>query len=440
MLTRYSDPVISQIWSTDNKYQIWLQVELTVLAAQSRFERSLSSEQLAKINANARVNPLQIAQIEKQIGHDVAAFVDQVSQTLGPEKRFFHFGLTASDVVDTTLSYQLKQVNQHLRSKINQLIDKLKEMALRYQNTYQVGRTHGVHAEPTTFGYKMALWYAEMRRQLTRFDLATQQVEIAKISGAVGNFAHLDPRVQSFVAKKFGLTPSPIASQILQRDRHAFYLQTLALIATSLDKFATEIRHLQRSEVSEVSESFGISQKGSSAMPHKQNPILSENISGLARVMRGYAQSALENVALWHERDISHSSAERIILPDATNLLAFMLTRMQNILTNLVVKEDQMLANLARNQEVIFSQRVLLYLIEKKLYERDAAYRLIQVLTQKALTDKVKLSDLLLEGQVLNYREIDELFDYRYYLRRVNQIYRKLGLLNNSKPKRPVKK
>lgn len=345
MIERYTRPEMGAIWTDENKYNNWLEVE--ILAAEAWAELGdIPKEDVAKIREHASFDINRILEIEKETRHDVVAFTRAVSETLGDERKWVHYGLTSTDVVDTALSYQLKQANAILREDIKRFIDILAVKAKEHKYTVMMGRTHGVHAEPTTFGLKLALWYEEMKRNMERFEAAAKTIETGKISGAVGTYANIDPFVEEYVCSKLGLQAAPISTQTLQRDRHAEYIAALALIATSIDKFATEIRGLQKSEIREVEEFFAKGQKGSSAMPHKRNPIGSENMVGLARVIRGHMVTAYENVSLWHERDISHSSAERIILPDTTIGLNYMLNRFGNIVKNLTVLEDNMKRNM----------------------------------------------------------------------------------------------
>jgi adenylosuccinate lyase len=384
-----------------------------------------------KIRANASFNLDRIREIEKQTRHDVVAFTRSVSESLGEERKWVHYGLTSTDVVDTANSYLIKQANGILRRDLENFREVLKKKAQEHKYTIMMGRTHGVHAEPTTFGLKLALWYAEMERNQARFAAAAQNIEVGKISGAVGTYANIDPFVETYVCEKLGLAAAPISTQTLQRDRHAEYLSTLALIATSLEKFATEIRALQKSEVREVEEYFSPGQTGSSAMPHKRNPIGSENVSGLARVMRGYMVSAYENVPLWHERDISHSSVERIIIPDATILLNYMLNRFSKIIEELTVFPEMMQRNMDRSLGLVFSQQVLLALIDQGL-TREEAYGIVQPIAMEAWRTQSPLLDLLLASpevrKFLSEEAVRACFDYNYHLKHVDMIFARLGL------------
>ncbi len=431
MIERYTRPEMRAIWTEENKFRAWLEVELLACEAWSKLG-VIPEEDVKKLRANAGFDIKRIYEIEEETRHDVVAFTRAVSETLGEEKKWVHYGLTSTDVVDTALSYLLLQANEILEKDLLDFIDILAEKAREHKDTVMMGRTHGVHAEPTTFGLKMALWYEEMKRNLERFRDAKKQIAVGKISGAVGTYANIDPFVEQYVCEKLGLTPAPISTQTLQRDRHAQYMATLALIATSLDKFATEIRGLQKSEMREVEEPFAKGQKGSSAMPHKRNPIGCENISGLARVIRGHMLSAYENVPLWHERDISHSSVERVILPDATQLLNYMLRRFMNIVKNLTVFPENMKRNMDRTFGLIYSQQVLLKLIDKGL-SREKAYDTVQPRAMQAWEEQRSFREIISEDEtvksLLTPEELDDCFDYRYHLKHVDTIFQRLGLL-----------
>ncbi|WP_017472819.1 adenylosuccinate lyase [Amphibacillus jilinensis] len=431
MIERYTRPEMGAIWTDENKYQAWLEVEILACEAWSELG-VIPQADVKKLRQHASFSIDRILEIEQETRHDVVAFTRAVSETLGEEKKWVHYGLTSTDVVDTALSYLLKQANVLIRNDVEQFIDVLKNKAIEHKHTVMMGRTHGVHAEPTTFGLKMALWYEEMKRNLERFNAAAEGIETGKLSGAVGTYANIDPKVEAYVCEKLGLKPAPVSTQTLQRDRHAQYMSALALIATSIEKFATEIRGLQKTETREVEEFFAKGQKGSSAMPHKRNPIGSENMTGMARVIRGYMMTAYENVALWHERDISHSSAERVILPDATIALNYMLNRFSHIVKNLTVFPDNMKRNIDRTYGVIFSQRVLLSLIDQGM-SREMAYDLVQPNAMKAwetatsfrrlIEQEPKITGLLSEAQ------IDDCFDYTYHLKNVDQIFERLELV-----------
>ncbi|KAF0993741.1 adenylosuccinate lyase [Geobacillus sp. TFV-3] len=430
MIERYTRPEMGAIWTEENRFKAWLEVEL--LACEAWAELGvIPKEDVRRLRENASFDVNRIKEIEEETRHDVVAFTRAVSETLGEERKWVHYGLTSTDVVDTALGYLLKQANAILRRDLENFIQVLKEKAREHKYTVMMGRTHGVHAEPTTFGLKLALWYAEMVRNLERFEQAAKMVEVGKISGAVGTYANVDPFVEQYVCEKLGLTPAPISTQTLQRDRHAYYMATLALIATSIEKFAVEIRGLQKSEVREVEEFFAKGQKGSSAMPHKRNPIGSENMTGMARVIRGYMVTAYENVPLWHERDISHSSAERIILPDATIALNYMLNRFATIVKHLLVYPENMKKNMERTFGLIYSQRVLLALIDKGM-TREEAYDLVQPKAMEAWERQVPFRSLLEADERIMSRltkeELDDCFDYRHHLKHVDTIFTRLGL------------
>ncbi len=430
MLERYTRKEMGNIWTEQNRYQAWLEVEILACEAWAELG-DIPKEDVAKIRANAKFDVDRIHEIELETRHDVVAFTRSVSESLGAERKWVHYGLTSTDVVDTANSYLLKQANEILRKDLENFIAIIGEKAKEHKYTVTIGRTHGVHAEPTTFGLKLALWYEEMKRNLERFNFAADGVEFGKISGAVGTYANIDPFVEAYVCEKLGTTPAPISTQTLQRDRHAEYLATLALIATSVEKFAVEVRALQKSEVREVEEFFAKGQKGSSAMPHKRNPIGSENVTGLARVIRGHMVTAYENVPLWHERDISHSSAERIILPDSTILLDYILNRFGNIVKNLTVFPENMKRNMDRTLGLIYSQRVLLALIDKGL-AREAAYDVVQPRAMEAWEKQVPFRELVEQDATitenLSAEEIADCFDYNYHLKNVDLIFDRLGL------------
>jgi len=430
MIERYTRPEMGAIWTEENRFKAWLEVE--ILACEAWAELGvIPKEDVEKIRKHASFDIQRIKEIEEETRHDVVAFTRAVSETLGEERKWVHYGLTSTDVVDTALSYLLKQANEILLRDLENFIHVLKEKAQEHKHTVMMGRTHGVHAEPTTFGLKLALWYAEMQRNLERFKQAAETVRVGKISGAVGTYANIDPFVEKYVCEKLGLEPAPISTQTLQRDRHAHYMATLALIATSIEKFAVEIRGLQKSETREVEEFFAKGQKGSSAMPHKRNPIGSENMTGMARVIRGYMLTAYENVPLWHERDISHSSAERIILPDATIALNYMLNRFANIVKNLTVFPENMKRNMDRTLGLIYSQRVLLALIDTGM-TREEAYDLVQPKAMEAWETQVPFRTLIEADEaitsLLTKEQIDDCFDYHYHLKHVDTIFERLGL------------
>ena len=431
MIERYTRPEMAAIWTEENRFKAWLEVELCACEAWAELG-VIPKEDVEALRRNARFDIRRIYEIEQETRHDVIAFTRAVSESLGPERKWVHYGLTSTDVVDTAQGYLLKQANAILERDILHFIDILREQAVRYKDTVMMGRTHGVHAEPTTFGLKLALWHKEMKRNLERFRQAADGVQYGKISGAVGTYANIEPFIEEYVCGKLGIKPAPISTQTLQRDRHAAYLSVLALIATSLDKFATEIRALQKSEFREVEEPFAKGQKGSSAMPHKRNPIGCENISGLARVVRGHMLSAYENVPLWHERDISHSSVERIILPDSTILLNYMLNRLGNIIKNLTEFPENMKRNMERTYGVPFSGRVMTKLIDKG-FSREQAYDTVQPRAMQAWEEQRQFKDIILEDEVITQsltpEEIDDCFNPSWHLKHVDTIFRRLGLI-----------
>lgn len=430
MIERYTRPEMGAIWTEQNKYQAWLEVEILACEAWAELG-DIPKEDVAKIRANASFDVNRILEIEEETRHDVVAFTRAVSETLGEERKWVHYGLTSTDVVDTALSYIIKQANEILRKDLNNFIEILATKAKEHKFTVMMGRTHGVHAEPTTFGLKLALWHEEMKRNVERFEAAAKSIETGKMSGAVGTYANIDPFVEKYVCDNLGIAASPISTQTLQRDRHAQYMSTLALIATSVEKFATEVRGLQKSETREVEESFGKGQKGSSAMPHKRNPIGSENMVGLARLIRGYMLTAYENVPLWHERDISHSSAERVILPDATIALNYMLNRFGNIIKNLTVFPENMKRNMDSTLGLIYSQRVLLGLIDKGL-AREEAYDTVQPCAMEAWENQIAFRGVVEKNEkitsYLTKEELDDCFDYNYHIQHVDMIFERLGL------------
>ena len=431
MIERYSRKNMRDIWSEESKFAAWLKVEILACEAWSELGE-IPKADVEKLWANAKFDIDRIYEIEQETKHDVVAFTRCVSESLGDEKKWVHYGLTSTDVVDTAYGYLYKQANAILREDLERYISIIKKQAYRYKDTVMIGRTHGVHAEITTFGLVFALWYDEMQRNMKRFEDAAAGVEAGKISGAVGTFANTPPFVQDYVCDKLGIHSANISTQVLQRDRHAEYFATLALIAGSIEKMATEIRHLQRTEVREAEEHFNKGQKGSSAMPHKRNPIGSENMCGCSRVMRGYMMAAYEDVPLWHERDISHSSAERIIAPDATELLDYMLNRFGSILENLTVFEENMRENINKTYGVIYSQRFMLKMIEKG-FSREQAYDLVQPNAMKAWEEKVNFKELMENNEqvtaVLSQEEIDDCFNPAHHVKNVDVIFKRVGLL-----------
>ncbi|QTJ42404.1 adenylosuccinate lyase [Dolosigranulum pigrum] len=430
MIDRYTRKEMKQLWSEKAKFDALLEVE--ILAAEAWAELGeIPTEDTKKLRERASYNIDRIKEIEAETKHDIVAFTRAVSETLGDEKKWVHYGLTSTDVVDTAYGYQLKQVNQVLKKDLTHLINVIGKKAKEHKYAVQMGRTHGVHAEPTTFGLKLATWYAEMKRNLERFERVAAGVEAGKISGAVGTFANTPPEVEAYVCKHLGLRAQDISTQVLPRDLHADYVTTIALIATSIERFAVEIRGLQKTEQREVEEYFAKGQKGSSAMPHKRNPISSENVTGIARVIRGYASTAYDNVALWHERDISHSSAERIILPDATTLLNYQLNRFANVVEQLTVFPENMKDNMETTFGLIYSQRVMLQLIDKGL-SREEAYDLVQPKTAQAWDEKKDFRSLLETDSkitsILTQNDLNDAFDYNYHIKHVDTIFDRVGL------------
>lgn len=419
-----------QIWSEENKYRIWLDIELAACRAWAKLGKIPESD-LKKIEENVRLDVNRIKEIEKVTRHDILAFVEAINETLGSESKYIHMGLTSNDVKDTALAIQMKQAGELILKELKRLRDKLAEEALLHKETIMIGRTHGVHGEPITWGLKLLIWYEEIKRHITRMENVLKTVNVGIISGAVGTYASIDPRVEELVCEELGLEAAPVTNQILQRDRHAEFICTLALIAASLEKFATEIRNLQRTEILEVEEGFRKGQKGSSAMPHKKNPIVCERISGLARVVRGNVIPGLENISLWHERDLTHSSVERIILPDSSILLHYMLHQFIMVLDELVVNKERMEENLDKTHGLVFSQRVMLALVEKGL-TREEAYELAQRNALKAWDSRQSYRELLQEdAEILAHlteEDLERIFDYKLFLKELDYIYEKLGL------------
>ncbi len=438
MIERYSRPQMKRVWSDESKFAKWLEVEIAACEAWAELD-VIPREAVPKIKL-ARLNLKRMGEILKETHHDMTAFLRSVAESLGDESRFIHLGLTSSDVIDTALSLQLVEATEILSQDIKELISVLAQKAIKHKYTAMIGRTHGIHAEPLTFGLKLALWVEEMKRNRQRLSEANRAITVGKISGAVGTYATLSPQVEEKACARLGLAPAPISSQILQRDRHAQFVTTLAIIASSLEKFATEIRGLQRTETREVEEPFGASQTGSSAMPHKRNPELCERICGLARLVRGYALTSMENVTLWHERDISHSSTERIILPDSCLVLDYCLALFTSVMRRLQIYPQRMKRNIGLTKGLIFSQRVMLALIDKGL-SRQQAYELVQRNAMKAWQgNKNFLSLLKADPEVtatLPPEELEPLFDYQYYLRYINEIFKRLGLTEAQWKERP---
>lgn len=430
MIDRYVRPEMGQIWSQKNKLQQWLKVEVAACQAWANLGK-IPQADVDALREHAVINVDRMQEIEAETHHDVVAFTRMLSESLGDERKWVHYGLTSTDVVDTAQALQLKDANALLMADLQTLQDTLVQQAKRYRHTVMMGRTHGIQAEPMSFGVKLARWVDEINRDITRLQAVTDEMAVGELSGAVGTFANIPPQVEQDVCDQLGLRPQPVTSQVLPRDLHAHYLSVLALIATSLENFATEIRGLQRTEIGEVAEPFSVGQKGSSAMPHKHNPIGSENITGLARVIRGHMITAFEDVSLWHERDISHSSAERIILPDTTELLDYMLNRFNRIMTNLVVNEDRMMHNIESSGGLVFSQQLLLALIDKDI-SRETAYDHVQQLAQQAMTTDKTFQQLAMAStfvnQYLTTAEVTAVFDVRRHLRYVDEIFKRVGI------------
>ncbi|HOA78747.1 MAG TPA: adenylosuccinate lyase [Bacilli bacterium] len=429
MIDRYATEEMKKIWNNENKYRVWLKVELAVLKAYAE-KGIIPKDDYLKIEKRAKIDAKRIDELEAETRHDVIAFTRAVGENLGAEGRWFHYGLTSTDVVDTANALMLKEANILIEKELWRLINILKEKALAYKNTPCIGRTHGIHAEVTSFGLKWALWYDEALRDLRRFREARLEVERGKLSGAVGNFANIDPEIEKTVCADLGIGYARISTQVLSRDLHINYLHSLALIAGLLEKIATEIRHLSRTEIREAEEYFAPAQKGSSAMPHKRNPIASENICGLSRVIRGYLFAAYECNALWHERDISHSSVERIAIPDASSLIHYMLRRYAGVLDNLLVYPEQMMKNIKLTNGVIFSGSVVSMMIEKG-FSREESYDFIQKIALRAYAENIDFLELLLESDLVKRFEPEEIkarFNLDYYLRNIDKIYQRLKL------------
>lgn len=428
MIARYSREKMEKIWSPENRYQKWLDVEICASEAMVKLGKVPESA-INTVKEKAVINVARIDEIEKITKHDVISFLTSITEVVGEDGRFLHMGMTSSDVLDTSFAVLLKEAADILLDDIDELLAALKRKAYEHKNTLMIGRSHGIHAEPITFGLKMAMWYQEMQRNRQRLIHARESVSTGKISGAVGTFSFIDPFVEEYVCEKLGLKPAPVSTQIVQRDRHAEFFTALAIIASSLDKFAQEVRLLQRTEVREAEEYFSPGQKGSSAMPHKRNPVLSENISGLARLVRSYAVAALENVALWHERDISHSSAERVIGPDATIALDFMLGRFTRVIDKLVVYPERMLYNLNMTNGVIFSQTVLLALIDKGTTREDA-YAIVQRNAMKSWQEGIDFQALLQEdpevNKYLNKDELVSIFNVNNFLKNLDFTFKRV--------------
>ena len=427
MIPRYSRQEMAQIWEPMNKYKIWLDIEIYAAQAMEKF-KIIPKGVSAKVKKKSKINIKRIDDIEKKTKHDVIAFLTSVAELVGPEAKYLHQGMTSSDVLDTCFNLQLKQAGKILTKDIDKLLKTLKIKSKKYKNTITIGRSHGIHAEPITFGLKLATYYAEFKRNKKRLEQAIDEISTCSISGAVGTFAHLGPNVEKFVAKKLKLKPEPISTQIIPRDRHAYFFNVLAIIASSAERLATEVRHLQRTEVLEAEEYFSSGQKGSSSMPHKKNPVLSENITGLARLVRSYSIPSMENIVLWHERDISHSSVERNIGPDATITLDFLLIRLNNVITNLIVHPKNMQNNLYKFRGLIFSQGVMLKLTQKGV-KRENAYKIVQKNAMKAWKENSSfIENIMSDKKITNkipVNKLKKLFDFSYHTKKINIIFKR---------------
>ncbi len=430
MISRYTHPEMGRIWEEQNEFQKLLDVEIYACEAMAEIGQ-IPKEAVEVIKAKAAFTVERIREIERETNHDIIAFVSAVAENVGEEAKYIHMGLTSSDVKDTALAIMMKEAADILLADLHKLKEAIFKRAAEHKYTPMIGRTHGIHAEPLTFGLKLALWLGEVDRNIARLERVKETISVGKLSGAVGTYANIDPRIEEYVCRRAGLKRADLATQVIQRDRHAEYLTTMAIIASSLDKFATELRNLQRTDIREVEEYFAKGQKGSSAMPHKRNPITNERIAGLARVVRGNALAALENVALWHERDITHSSVERVILPDSTILLDYMLRKLTNIVEKLLVYPEAMLANLNKTDGLIYSQRILLAIVDKGV-ARDTAYRWVQRNAMAKWEQGKSFKEGILNDpdirQYLSAEEITGLFDYQYFLRHVDMIMARFGL------------
>ena len=428
MITRYSRSEIKKIWEEKNKYQIWLDIEIAAAQAMEKL-KIIPRGTASKVRKKARINVDRIHQIEKKVHHDVIAFLTSITERVGNEGKFLHKGMTSSDVLDTCFNIQLLQAGKIIAKDIDEILKILKQQSLKYKNTICIGRSHGIHAEPTTFGLKLASFYAEFKRNQKRLKSAIEEISTCAISGAVGTFANVDPKIEAYVAKKFNLKVEPISTQVIPRDRHAYYFSVLGIIAGSIERVATEIRNLQKTELQEVEEFFDKKQKGSSAMPHKKNPILSENLTGLARMVRSYVVPSLENISLWHERDISHSSVERNIGPDSTITLDFALNRLKNILENMNVYPKKMVKNLNLTNGLIFSQRVMLELT-KYGFSREKAYLIVQKNAHNAWTKNISFLTSLSKDSLINKKisnkDLIKMFDINYHTKRIDYIYKRV--------------
>ena len=430
MIERYQTSDMQAIWSDQNKYDTWLDVELAVVEVLVE-DGIVPSESYEVIKEKAAFSVSRTLEIEKTTNHDVIAFLTNLAENIGPDSRYIHMGMTSSDLLDTSMALQCKQAGEVILKKLKTFRDLLRKKALEHKDTFQIGRSHGVHAEPITFGLKLALWSEEMGRNIERWESAIETISTGMISGAVGTYQHLDPSVEERVCKKLGLSPASVSNQVIQRDRHAHYLNTLAIIGSTFEKIAVEIRHMQRTEVLEAEEFFSKGQKGSSAMPHKRNPILTERVTGFARLLRGNAHTALENIALWHERDISHSSIERVIFPDSTTIVDYVLVKMTNLIDNLLIYPENMKKNLDLTKGLIFSQEVLLLLIKKGL-TRENAYEVVQRNAMKVWRERIDFKELLkTDDEVMSHlkeNELDDLFDLSKIMNNINKIFERIGI------------
>ncbi len=431
MITRYTLPRMGAIWTDENKFKKWLEVEICVCEALAELG-VIPGDAAEQIRSKAQFNTQRILEIEQVVKHDVIAFLTNVGEQVGETSRYIHFGMTSSDLLDTANALLMREAGEIILEDLNRLRAVLKKRVLEHKYTYCIGRSHGVHAEPTTFGLKLAVWYDEVGRHVKRLNNAIEDISVGKVSGAVGTFSHLNPEVEELVCKKLKLKPAPASTQIIQRDRYAQYLTILALIGGSLDKFATEVRNLQRTEILEAEEFFAKGQKGSSAMPHKRNPVTCEQISGLSRVVRANALASMENIALWHERDISHSSVERIIVPDSTILIDYMLNKFIQIIKNLLVYPENMKTNLEKTGGLVFSQAVLLALTRKGML-REKAYRLVQDCAMEVWKTKKPFKEMLLQRaeitDLLSLKEIEDCFDLKIHLKNVDKIFERVGIM-----------
>lgn len=430
MIKRYTLPEMGAIWAEESKLNNWLNIEVAACEAWAKLGK-IPADAVETINARAQFDTQRIAEIEAEVRHDVIAFLTNVGEYVGEDSKYIHLGLTSSDILDTGIAMQMRDSADIILTKLERLKAVIKKKALAYKYTLCIGRTHGIHGEPTTFGLKMALWYTELDRNIERLRQAREIIAYGAISGAVGNFAHLDPRVEEYVCEKLGLKPCLVSTQVIQRDRHADFMTNLAVVASSIEKMATEIRNLQRTDILEAEEPFKAGQKGSSAMPHKRNPMISERVAGLSRVIRGNAMAALENVALWHERDLTHSSVERIIIPDSCILLDYMLEKFIAVMDGLVVYEDNMARNIETTLGLIFSQQLLLALVGKGI-SREKAYSMVQVDSMRSWEEKIPFKQLILEDAVMmsfiTPDELDGIFNYGIYTANVDYIFQRSGL------------